>query len=172
MSRPDPEFSRLVRLDRVIAQPLRTTIEATAEECQRLARRFELVTLDRLAADVVLQRVAGDRIRLDAAFEAEFAQSCVVTLDPVPGRVAETFSLLYGPPGDEQAEIEIDVEETVFEPLTGELIDIGEAVAQEVSLALPQSPRLPDALLEPAEPFQSQDGPFAALEQLRRSSRN
>ena len=66
----------------------------------------------------------------------------------------------------------VDIAETVFEPLTGELIDIGEAVAQEVSLALPQSPRLPDALLEPAEPSQSQDGPFAALEQLRPSSQN
>ena len=170
MSQPDPEFSRFVRLDRVTAQPLRTMIEATAEECQRLARRFDLVSLDRLAADVVLQRVAGDLIRLDAAFEAEFAQSCVVTLDPLPGRVTETFSLLYGPPGDEQAEIEIDIDETVFEPLTGELIDIGEAVAQELSLALPQFPRLPDALLDPAETSQPPDGPFAALEQLRRSS--
>ena len=172
MSRPVPEFSRLVRLDRVIAQPLRTTIEATPGERQRLARRFDLVSLDRLAADVVLQRVAGDLIRLDAAFEAEFAQSCVVTLDPVPDRVAETFSLLYGPPGDEQAEIEIDIDETVFEPLTGELIDIGEAVAQELSLALPQFPRLPDALLDPAETSQPRDGPFAALERLRRSSQN
>ena len=172
MSQPVPEFSRLVRLDRVIAQPLRTTIEATPGERQRLARRFDLVSLDRLAADVVLQRVAGDLIRLDAAFEAEFAQSCVVTLDPVPDRVAETFSLLYGPPGDEQAEIEIDIDETVFEPLTGELIDIGEAVAQELSLALPQFPRLPDALLDPAETSQPRDGPFAALERLRRSSQN
>ena len=124
-----------------------------------------------LPADL-LQRVAGDLIRLDAAFEAEFAQSCVVTLDPVPDRVAETFSLLYGPPGDEQAEIEIDIDETVFEPLTGELIDIGEAVAQELSLALPQFPRLPDALLDPAETSQPRDGPFAALERLRRSSQN
>lgn len=169
MRQPNPEFSRLVRLDQVTAQPLRTMIEATAEECQRLARRFELVALDRLAADVVLQRIAGDLIRLDAAFEAEFAQSCVVTLDPVPGRVDETFSLLYGPPGDAQAEIEIDVDEAVFEPLTGELIDIGEAVAQELSLALPQFPRLPDALVEPTAASPSQDGAFSALERIRRS---
>jgi uncharacterized metal-binding protein YceD (DUF177 family) len=172
MSRPNPEFSRFVRIDRVTLQPLQTTIEATAEECQRLAQRFDLVVLDRLAADITLQRVDNELIRLDAVFKAEFAQSCVVTLDPVPGRITETFSLLYGPPGDEQAELDVEVDEAVFEPLISELIDIGEAVAQELSLVLPQFPRLPDAALGPAEASQSQDGPFSPLERLRRFSQN
>jgi uncharacterized metal-binding protein YceD (DUF177 family) len=172
MSERTPEFSRLVPLARVASRPLRTKIEATAEERQRLARRFELVALDRLAGDVSLQRVGDELIRLEAAFEAEFAQSCVVTLDPVPGRIAESFSLLYGPSAGEQSEIDIAVDEPVFEPLMGEAIDIGEAVAQELSLALPQFPRLPDAAVETAEASDVNDGPFAALARLRRSLPN
>ena len=172
MSEPIPEFSRLVPVARVAGQPLRTKIEATAEERERLARRFALVALDRLAAEVTLQRIGGDQIRLEAAFEAEFAQSCVVTLDPVPGRIAETFSLLYGPPQEAQSEIEIAAEEPVFEPLSGEAIDIGEAVAQELSLALPQFPRLADAVVEPVDVSDKEDGPFAALERLRRDFPN
>ena len=168
MSEPTPEFSRLIPLTRVGPHPSRHEIEATAEECERLAQRFDLVTLDRLAAVVMLQRVSGELIRLEASFEAEFAQSCVVTLEPVPDRIAETFSLLYGPPADDQTEIEIDVDEPVFEPLTGEAIDIGEAVAQELALALPEFPRLPDAAVDFSETSELEQGPFAALQRLRR----
>lgn len=170
MSGPTPEFSRPVALAQLGPEPFRKEIEATADERQRLARRFDLVVLDRLAAVVALQRLNGKLIRLEAVFEAEFAQICVVTLDPVPGRVAEAFSLLYGPVDDEGVEIEIDVDEPAFEPLTGDAIDIGEAVAQELSLALPAFPRLPDAVVDLLDTPGAEDGPFASLERLRRRS--
>ena len=169
MSNSVPEFSRLVPLARLGSEPFQTTIEATPEERERLAERFDLVVLNRLAAVVMLQRVSGERIRLYATFEAEFAQSCVVTLDPVPGRVVQTFSLVYAPLEEQQTEIDIDVDEPVFEPLTGDAIDIGEAVAQELSLALPDFPGLAYAFIDPLEAAESEDSPFAALERLRRS---
>ena len=169
MSNSVPEFSRLVPLAQLGSEPFQTTIEATPEERERLAERFDLVVLDRLAAVVMLQRVSGERIRLDATFEAEFVQSCVVTLDHVPGRVAQTFSLVYAPLEEQQTEIDIDVDEPVFEPLTGDAIDIGEAVAQELSLALPDFPRLAEAFIDPLEAAEAEDSQFAALERLRRS---
>ena len=58
-------------------------------------------------------------------------------------------------------------DEPAFEPLIGDTIDIGEAVAQELSLALPEFPRLPDAVLDVADSVEADDGPFAALERLR-----
>ena len=36
-------------------------------------------------------------IILEAAFEAEFVQSCVVTLEPVEDTVSDRFMLVYGP---------------------------------------------------------------------------
>jgi uncharacterized metal-binding protein YceD (DUF177 family) len=167
MSKGAPEFSRLVPLTRLGSEPYRQEIEATAEERRQLAQRFDLIALDKLVAAVTLQRLSGELIRLEASFKAEFSQSCVVMLEPVPGRVTQTFALLYGPPKEEQAEIDIDVDEPAFEPLTGDAIDIGEAVAQELSLTLPEFPRLPDAVIEVSDAAEPDDGPFAALERLR-----
>jgi uncharacterized metal-binding protein YceD (DUF177 family) len=167
MSGLTPEFSRLVPVASLGLEPFRQDIAATAEERARLVRRLDLVALDRLTATVTLHRHSGGLIALEASFEAEFVQNCVVTLEPVAGAVAEKFALLYGPPEGEQGEIELDIDEPVFQPLTGDAIDIGEAVAQELSLALPEFPRDPDAAIEFAAGAEPEGGPFAALEKLR-----
>jgi uncharacterized metal-binding protein YceD (DUF177 family) len=169
---PAPEFSRPVLLARLGSEPFRQEIEATAEERERLARRFDLVSLDRLAAVVTLHRQAGGLVRLDAVFAAAFTQNCVVTLEPVAGAINDAFSLLYGPLDNDEGEIEIDLDAPVFEPLTGDAIDIGEAVAQELSLALPEFPRDPDAVLDPAATSEPEAGPFAALAKLGRPPDN
>ena len=124
--------------------------------------------LDRLTAAVALHREGGGLIRLEAEFEAEFAQECVVTLEPVAGKIAQSFALVYGPAEDGPDEIDLDADAPAFEPLTGDAIDIGEAVAQELSLALPEFPRDPDAVLDPAAIEEAPDGSFAALAKLRR----
>jgi uncharacterized metal-binding protein YceD (DUF177 family) len=167
MSEPLPEFSRLVPLARLGADPYRHRVEASVAECERLARRFDLVSLDRLAATVILVRTAGGLVRLDAVFEAEFAQTCVISLEPVAGAITQSFSLVYGPVADPNQEIVLAAEEPAFEQLTGDAIDIGEAVAQELSLALPDFPRAPDAAVEPIASEEIDDNAFAALARLR-----
>ena len=91
MTETAPEFSRIVPLSQLGSGSFRLRIEATAEERGRLARRFDLLALDRLIAAVELHRQDGQSVRLDAAFEAEFSQECVVTLEPVAGAVAKSF---------------------------------------------------------------------------------
>jgi uncharacterized metal-binding protein YceD (DUF177 family) len=172
MSEPKPEFSRLVPLAGLGAEPYFRQVVATAAECQRLAQRFDLVSLDRLSAKVTLARQAGGVIRLDAEFEAEFTQTCVVSLEPVEGAINRRFALLYGPADEEQDEIVLAVDEPAFEPVTGDAIDIGEAVAQELSLALPDFPRRADAAVEPSSIGEAEDGEFAALAKLREWPRN
>ena len=163
-----PEFSRLVRLDRVGPQPFRQRIEATSDERERLARRFDLVSLDRLTAEVELYRQSGELIRLEASFEAEFVQCCVITLEPVVGSISDRFSLIYGPPEKEPTEIAAAGDETAFEPLVADAIDIGEAVAQELSLALPLFPRDSAASMEIEFAEMPSAGPFESLAPLRR----
>jgi uncharacterized metal-binding protein YceD (DUF177 family) len=107
-------------------------------------------------------------VLLRAEFEAAFEQTCTVTLDPFASVLVERFALLYGPPeaetGDGAAGLLGD--EPAFEPFSGDMIDIGEAVAQEFSLALPAFPRSPDAAVEVEPPAAEEAGPFAALSQL------
>lgn len=165
-----PEFSRRVKLARIGAEPYRRRIGASEAERAALARRFDLVSLDRLEAEVELIPRGERTILLRAEFEAAFAQRCIVTLDPVAGVLAEWFELLYGPPEAEETAASLVGEEVAFEPLGGDAIDIGEAVAQEFSLALPAFPRRPDAPVEtavetePASPAAS--NPFAGLLRL------
>lgn len=157
------EFSRPVPLGRIGAAPFHQEIAATPTERAALAARFGLLTLDRLAAEVSLARQGNDTILLQARFEAAFTQECVVSLEPVAGTAAESFSLCYGPPEAEPAAADPDA--PAFEPLAGDSIDIGEAVAQEFSLALPAFPRDPEAVVE-TEAERGEDGPFAALARL------
>jgi uncharacterized metal-binding protein YceD (DUF177 family) len=159
-----PEFSRRVLLSRVGPQLYRQDIEATAGECAALARRFGLVSLDRLAARIELAPRGRDMFLLRAVFDAAFAQECVVTLDPVPGAVALEFELLYGPAEVEEAAAGMVDDNIAFEPLDGDAIDVGEAVAQEFSLALPEFPRAPGADLAAEMPSaEDEAGAFAGL---------
>lgn len=161
------EFLRPVPLTRLGADPYRQEIVAGNAEREALARRFGLISLARLAAKIELMREPGGIILLTAAFEAVFEQECIVTLEPVSGRVAEQFQLRYGPPEAEE-KVPAGDNDPAFEPLTGDAIDVGEAVAQEFSLALPPFPRAADAVIELDEPEASVEGPFAALDKLRR----
>jgi len=162
-----PEFSRLVPLARLGSAPFRQHIEATPSEREKLSRRFDLLALDRLTATVELRRQGDEVIVLEAALEAEFVQSCVVTLEPVAGVISDRFMLVYGPAEAEQQESGSLSDEAAFEPLNGDVIDIGEAVAQELSLSLPVFPRHPDPKIDAETPVQSAGSPFAFLAHLK-----
>ena len=136
-------------------------------ERERLCRRFDLLALDRLTATVELRRQGDELIVLEAALEAEFAQSCVVTLDPVAGSISNRFMLVFGPAEAEPQEIGSLRDEAAFEPLSGDVIDIGEAVAQELSLSLPVFPRHPDATIDAEAPVGSTGSTFASLARLK-----
>ncbi|MGH7034999.1 MAG: YceD family protein [Stellaceae bacterium] len=162
------EFSRPIDLSRLGPGGKSYEIAATAEERGALARRFELLDIEHLAARVTLTPAAGGFYRLSATLEAALTQACVVTLDPVAARIEERFSLLYGAL-DAQKEVLLDGESETVEPLDGMIVDIAEAVAQQLSLALDPFPRAADApeQAESAPPQPRLDSPFAALSGLR-----
>jgi uncharacterized metal-binding protein YceD (DUF177 family) len=170
MSAVAPEFSRLVTLAQLSTRPFRQRIEATAAERERLSRRFNLISLDRLVAEVEFRRQSSEVILLEAEFSAEFEQCCAVTLEPVRGSVSDRFSLVYGPAPEEEQEIALTSDEPAFEPLRGNSIDIGEAVAQELSLALPIFPRDLEARIDQAAMAEPLEGPFAMLARVRKDA--
>jgi uncharacterized metal-binding protein YceD (DUF177 family) len=167
MNEPRAEFSRSVPLTRLGGGPLHQHIAADKAELDALARRFNLLSLARLEADVDLVREPMGTILLSAEFAAEFSQECIVTLEPVSGIASERFQLRYGLPEAEEATPSGE-DDPAFEPFDGEMIDIGEAVAQEFSLALPLFPRAADAVIEEDLSQEAEHGPFAALAKFRR----
>lgn len=145
--RDDPEcveFSRPVDTSRLPHDESVHDIAATPAERAALATRFGLLALDRLEARVRLRRLPGGMFRLAADLSGDVTQTCVVTLEPVASRISEHFTLLFGAVED-TAEIVLDSEAETVEPLEDGVIDLGETVAQQLSLALDPYPRAPGA---------------------------
>lgn len=178
---PDPaEFSRPIAVDGLGEEAVVERIEATAGERAALARRLDLLALDRLAATLELRRAeGGEAVRLTGRLEAEVTQACVVTLAPVSSRLEEEFSLLYGPESDPDragGEVLVDLdEEDGPEPIPPGGLDLGEVVAEQLALALDPYPRAEGAGLEQSEWGDAEDGagrkpnPFAVLSSLKKS---
>jgi uncharacterized metal-binding protein YceD (DUF177 family) len=147
-----PEFSRPVAAESIGSQVQHREITADAEECAALAKRFDLVSLDRLAATLVLQRHAGDTISLTGQLVADVVQSCVVTLAPVVAHVESELEADYGAVVSHAEAIDIDpLNDEALEPLVDGQIDMGEAVAQQLAVALDPYPRARGARLPEAE---------------------
>lgn len=174
MSKPVAgEFSRFVDLERVSDAEVVHDIAATEEERAALAARFGLLAIDKLEARIRLRRTKGRaELRLVGRLQAEVTQPCVVTLAPVENTVEEEFTVLYGS-APATADVEIDPEaDALWEPLPAAPLDLGELVAQELSLALDPYPRASGAVLDPglnppAAP-EEKVNPFAVLAKLRK----
>jgi uncharacterized metal-binding protein YceD (DUF177 family) len=166
-----PEFSRTMRIDTLATAPRRMAIEADDAERMALASRFGFLTLSRLAAEVDVVR-KGDAVTATGTLSAALAQACVATGDPVEETVEEAFAVEFRPHpaagADEEIELGGDELDVVFHD--GALVDIGEAVAETLSLAVnpyPRSPAAEAALREAGvrseEEARLESSPFAAL---------
>lgn len=168
-----PEFSRTVALNLLGSRPRQEAIAATSDECAALAARFGWIALDRLNARFDLIR-EGDTVTAKGTVEAALAQACVVTGEAMPVMLAEAVTLRFVPPQDAapDSEIELSVEDADTLVHDGQTIDIGEAAAETVALALDPYPRSSgaDAVLKAAGVTSDDEavtGPFAALKSIR-----
>ena len=166
------EFSRPLALDRIGLKEKSYEIEADAAECAALAKRLGVPAVRSFAATIRLRLTGGGKIvRLAGRIRAELTQICVVTIEPMSSTVEEDFSRLYSvEAGDEMAEVVIEIDEDVPDPVEDGQIDMGEAAAEHLALAMDPFPRSPGAAFEapPEEPPEPEEkpSPFAALATL------
>jgi uncharacterized metal-binding protein YceD (DUF177 family) len=180
---PTNEFSRRVVIEPWPEGGIAVELCAEPDERRALARRFGLLALHALTARGRVERVAGSReLRFEGWLEATLEQECVVSLEPVPASLREPVERRYLP-GQAQAApagpavlVADDDDEDEVELVSGRTIDVGEAIAEELALALDPYPRAPaaeeliaadlgdgvsfGAVAEPAEQ------PFAVLHRL------
>lgn len=164
-----PEFSRPVDRRHLTAAPVR--LVADEAERKALAARFGLVAIDRLEAEAAL-RAEGDAVLAEGTLSADVVQSCAVTGEDLPVAISEPFALRFVPEAavtDE--EIELTEEELDEIPFTGHVIDLGEAVAQSLALAIDPYAVGPEAervRKEKGLADEETSGPFAALAALKK----
>jgi uncharacterized metal-binding protein YceD (DUF177 family) len=172
----EPEFVRPVAPKEIGPDGLDMKIEADPDERERLTKRFELLSLDRLVAQLHL-RVAptGISVRVSGRFQARFAQECIVSLEPVVLDVDEALEAEFGPAAAE-TEILVSIEgPEPTEPLHDGRIDLGELVAQNLAVALEPYPRKSDAELPEWTETTEKTGqyarerPFSVLAALRKN---
>ncbi len=140
-----PELSRIVRADTIGVTSKASTVVARPDERAALAKRFDLLALDELAAELDIVRDAAG-IRVTGTMHARGEQACVVSAEPVAFALDEPIELRFSeaaiPDGDE---VELGAADLDVMPLDGDALDLGEAVAQSLGLALDPYPRAPDA---------------------------
>lgn len=144
------EPNELVRLVKPRALPAGTLeIEANEAERAALAKRFGITAIHALTAKVDFSE-KDDAVVASGAFQATLEQPCAVTRDDFTYDITEDFSLRFVPAGklgeyEEDAEFELteeDLDEIEYE---GETFDLGEAIAQELGLAIAPYREGPDA---------------------------
>lgn len=173
-----PEFSRGYRLTQVKQQPLAIEISADDAEREALAKRFGLVSVDRLEATITLT-ADGEDVLADGHLRAKVEQACVASGEPIAVTLDEPLALRFSPEPDhapdeadedEMAESSADIEERDLIHFEDAVIDVGEAVAQTLLLSLDPYPRSADAdvfLKQKGVVSEEDAGPFGALASLR-----
>jgi uncharacterized metal-binding protein YceD (DUF177 family) len=151
----------------------RIDITAGQGERRAIAERFDLLSLERLEAHVVLDR-DGARVHAEGRIRGALEQACVATGEPVAQAVDEPFEILFLPEpqaANPDEEIELSREECDVVFYDGSAIDLGSALADTLALAVdpfPRSAGAEAALREAKVLSQAEAGPFAALAKLKK----
>jgi uncharacterized metal-binding protein YceD (DUF177 family) len=133
------EFSVIISLETIGDQPHLLKISASDEERRALAKRFDLVDIDELSAELALKwRKMNKVLSLKGRFSAKVTQSCVLTLNPIDAEINQELDILFAQ-NEEDIMSFVDLNET--ELLDSPEIDVGEIVAEELSLSLEPYPR-------------------------------
>ncbi|MCK0070399.1 YceD family protein [Kordiimonas laminariae] len=158
-------------------------IEATDDEKSILVERFNLVSLSAFSAEVTVKSKADmDAVLLEGHIDAELEQACTISLKPVAETVSENFSLLLVSPemanSMDEDEAYLDVDAPDYDALEGDIVEVGELVAQTLAISMNQYPRAEGVELNVSasanvsvnEVELEKPNPFAALGKLKDQS--
>src|SRR5471030_1618117 len=185
-AQPKSEIERMVDLEKMGANGS-TALEVTASEGERaaLAKRFGFLGLPAFSARVTVDRRAGGQVVVEGRLRGKIIQACILSLDPVTQELDEAFRILFRQNlaeerDPESGEAVLSAQADAPEPLSGNMLDVGEIVAEQLSLAADPYPRRPGVKLEDVmpKPRQGERGgrppksdqrrhPFAGLASLR-----
>jgi uncharacterized metal-binding protein YceD (DUF177 family) len=166
-----PEFSRHQILTDPPQAGVEDRLEASPAECAALAERFGIEALKHFSARFTRKPYPGGGLLISGWIKAEPVQLCIVSLEPVTEALDKPFTLVVLPPDGTLSE-DPDGPDEIQADATGHF-DLGEALAEELSLSLNPYPRQAGAHLPlpPEEAAEAAEAPprnpFAKLAALR-----
>jgi uncharacterized metal-binding protein YceD (DUF177 family) len=190
----EPEWSHFVEAEKVGTTPLKMTIGPGPEERKRLAKRIGVAELTSLESDVVMSRDAGSNvIFVSGQIRANVVQASVVSAKPVKGEILDSFEAWFADKDqavsfakakqerltkEGQNDLPFLDESEDPEPVVNGMVDVGELVAQYLSLAINPYPRLEGEHYKYGDdekskaPKEVADNPFAALKDWKKKQEN
>lgn len=171
MAAASRELSFRVPLERLTTTPAAYAVVAGAAERAAIAARFGLIALDRLEAALDLRRVGGGAAA-DGRLVADAVQSCVVSLAPVPAHIDVPVHFRFAAPAGEGADIELSGADLDVLAVEDGAVDLGEALAQALAVALDPYPHAGAAELAEARAFLMTEEQAAAQEQADRMAKS
>lgn len=138
-----------VFVNRLPEKGMPVLIEADEDQRRALAEAHDLLSVERFAADLMVERWKRDGVRISGRVRAAITQACVVTLDPVESAVDEEVTTLLVPEDSRLArdefhggEIIVDAEsDDLPEPFSGDRIDVGALAEEFFALGIDPYPR-------------------------------
>lgn len=127
---------------------LEMVVEADAAERIAVAHRLNEPAIESFTCRFRLSEAdKKGRVTAEGLLAARLTRTCVVTLEEFPVVVAEQFTVRFVPAetGDEQPDLELDLDADDDVPYDGVTIDLGEAAIEQLALALDPYPRKPGA---------------------------
>ena len=156
-----PELTRPVPLSKIRPQGLIVLVRATHQECRAVASRMDLPAIQSLECSFDLTRaVGGATVAAKGRLRAQVSQICVVSGEEFETMVEDEFEVRFVPEGTERDEPDPDLPDEI--PYASDVIDLGEATAEQLGLALDPYPRIEGATVPDSEDDESVS-PFSAL---------
>ena len=134
-----------------------------------LNERFGWVSIDHLASELRIRKVARDCWDVSGHITGQIVQSCIVTGAPVPENIDFQIEERYVRTAKQTDQVEVGLDGV--EPIKNGAIDIGELAAQSLCLAATAWPRVDDAPDCFSVGEQELDHPFAGLSALKHQNR-
>jgi len=164
--------------------PKGTALEIVTSDAERaaLAKRFGFLDLPAFSARVTVDRRPGGQIVVEGRLRGRIVQACVLSLEPVVQELDDAFRLVFSETladdrDPESGEAVLSAQADAPEPLSGNMLDVGEIVAEQLSLTAEPYPRRPGVNLDDVLPIlrggsrrgppEQRRHPFAGLAALR-----
>ena len=162
-------------------------VKANETECEALAKRFDLVSVNSLSGDLTIHVEGGLRYHVTGIMKANITQESAVSGKSVDKNISHDIDAWYIDPskvasfedavrdrqgGDMEDEREMQSEEDDPEKLYDGAIDLGEVTSQFLGLALDFFPRGEDEAEGSGDyievtPEEAKPNPFAELAKLK-----
>ncbi len=149
---------------------------ATEAERRAVAKELDILDVAKLHCDVRARPLRKGHYQVTGRIKADVVQACVVSLEPIEGKVDEAIDLEFWPEGEVPKPASTPHDEWFdpqapdgAEPIENGRINIGRLVFETLSAGLDPYPRKPGATLAYKEKpeLTAEVHPFAALAKLK-----